>query len=512
MKKILLFYFLFLAFFSFAIDSMNFHASMNGWSDNVMSYTDTGGARYFKVTVQATVTENDSAFLLHEDSAWDHKWNNVYDKTVDAVFNIIHSGNGGNDATIDGIVSSKFYSVVWKDNGYNNTDIIIMETSEQPETITDVSLSNTLGRCALTGTPIYVKVTLSGNKCAEEKVIIRYTTNRWASSTFIEASTGAGAEWLAQLPGMSTNATVEFYALMTTLSASSSDLANYPDLCSINFNNNNGENYFCYYFSELTAYLVGDHSSWTLTESNKMKPKLVGGGNSNFWGITLSSCALDGEFKLTFGQDWLVQWGNDGAAGNDYWVNNPDVRLNPPAPIVENNNNLIWKFTPSNYMHVTCYEPHQASNALNIGVMALSEIPADITNTTDDATNQRKQNNFPVNIDIFLNKSLCPQERIFVRYTSNDWASSYFSEASGSALNYSATIPGMSFVTCEYYVLTTTLTNGHPDLVNHTDLMTINYDVNNMDNYEVIFVPEPLFLSFIIFYLYLLSQIKKFRI
>ncbi|GEM_PF-3346362 len=218
-----------------------------------------------------------------------------------------------------------------KNSGYANTDAIVMETSELPETITDVTLSDSLGRCSLTNSPITVNVTLSGNRCAKEKVVIRYTTNNWTDSHYVEAATGSGPNWAGEIPGMGTNMIVKFYVLITTLSAGSSDLANYPDLCTINYDNNGGENYYCYFFSKLTGYLVGDHSTWNLSEANEMVPKLVGGGHSNYWGITVTNCSFDGEFKLAFGhgQDWLVQWGNSGDPDNDYWVNSPNIRLDP---------------------------------------------------------------------------------------------------------------------------------------------------------------------------------------
>jgi hypothetical protein len=87
---------------------------------------------------------------------------------------------------------------------------------------------------------VSVSLTLSGAKCTEEAVYVRYTTNAWTNSLYVQAS-GSGTSYSAVIPAIPGGTIVRYYALTT--SASSGDLAASPDLLSISVNNNSGANY-----------------------------------------------------------------------------------------------------------------------------------------------------------------------------------------------------------------------------------------------------------------------------
>lgn len=149
-----------------------------------------------------------------------------------------YSFNSGSDNSIT-VSDGKYYSVNYKNTGYSNTDAIFMETSAEPVTITAVTNDfPTRG----TGNDGTVTVTLSGAKSTEEKIFVRYTTDGWATSTFVEA-TGSGTTYTASIPNAAItgyNGNDEYYALTTTVSTPTHAVA---DLITLKYNNNSGSNY-----------------------------------------------------------------------------------------------------------------------------------------------------------------------------------------------------------------------------------------------------------------------------
>jgi hypothetical protein len=143
---------------------------------------------------------------------------------------------GGADAAFDGANYSQVKTyIIFVSSTVANGNFGIMTVSGNPINISAVSAgtvypqSNTI-----------VNLTLSGAKCAEEIVYIRYSTNNWTSSAFVQA-TGGGTAYTAVVPGMPGGTIVRYYALTT--SASSGNLAANPDLLAISVNNNSGANY-----------------------------------------------------------------------------------------------------------------------------------------------------------------------------------------------------------------------------------------------------------------------------
>lgn len=156
---------------------------------------------------------------------------------VNVVMNSIqdYSYNTGADNNIT-VSNGKWYTINWKDNGYSGTSAIIMETSGQPVTLTNVTSAFNA-----TSVPVNVNISLSHAKSAEELIFVRYTTDNWATSSFVTAS-GSGTSYLAVIPGSAVTGTVEnqFYVFTTTFANPTHDNA---DLVTINFINNNGNNY-----------------------------------------------------------------------------------------------------------------------------------------------------------------------------------------------------------------------------------------------------------------------------
>ncbi|OHD57385.1 MAG: hypothetical protein A2Y33_07835 [Spirochaetes bacterium GWF1_51_8] len=145
-------------------------------------------------------------------------------------------GAGGANARFDGANYSQVKSYLIFVSPTNGTgDFGIMTISASPITISAVSAGTVLPQ-----SNVSINLTLSGSKCAEEAVYVRYTTNNWTSSSFVQAS-GSGTAYSAVIPAMPGGTVVRYYALTT--SASSGDLAANPDLLCISINNNGAANY-----------------------------------------------------------------------------------------------------------------------------------------------------------------------------------------------------------------------------------------------------------------------------
>ncbi|MFZ4619199.1 MAG: T9SS type A sorting domain-containing protein [Bacteroidota bacterium] len=159
---------------------------------------------------------------------------------VNVVLNTIqtYSHNSGADNSIT-VTNGRYYSVNYKNTGYSSTDAIFMETSAEPVTISTVSNNFPSRGSGNDGT---VTITTSAEKSPEEKIFVRYTTDGWATSTFVEA-TGSGTTYTATIPDAAItgyNGNDEYYALTTTVASPTHATA---DMITMKYNNNSGANY-----------------------------------------------------------------------------------------------------------------------------------------------------------------------------------------------------------------------------------------------------------------------------
>lgn len=224
-------------------------------------------------------------------------------------------------------------------------------------------------------------------------------------------------------------------------------------------------------------YVRGDHNSWSTTDQLTLKSGL--GGGTSFYGVTFHA-VFDNQFKIA-NSDYSQQW------SSGYWITGYNQRWTIPA----NGANATWKGSPSYYIHVTSQNPTSyAGSSLALGIMTLSAYPVGISSVSQIGTfvdgiyQTSSTGNQTVNITLSSNKS--SEENVYLRYTTNNWASDGWVLATGSGTSYSADIPGqINGTTVIYYVLTTTLAStGSSDLDNFPDLMTINYSNNSGSNYS----------------------------
>lgn len=166
-----------------------------------------------------------------EDNIWQNKWANV-EVQLNTIQTYTFGGQTDNSISLN---ENKFYTMNWENIGYSDTRAIFMETSAEPVEITSVIHSPMLPEA---NQQITVSVTLSGVKSPEEKIYLNYTTNSWASSHIVNVTVN-GTNGTAVIPGHSTNTEIEYYVFSTTISNPTEDF----DLITINYNNNQGENY-----------------------------------------------------------------------------------------------------------------------------------------------------------------------------------------------------------------------------------------------------------------------------
>jgi len=237
-------------------EGLNMPGSWNGWTNpptnNLVfaSSTQVVGGTITKITTGTLrwhttikvassggdITGGTYAFLFTSGpsvSPYNNKWGNVT-VSMNTIQTYTYSSSASDNSIT--VVDGRWYTVNWKDNGYANTEAIFMETSAQPVTISSVTDNYTSP-----GTAVTVNITLNTSKSAEEKIFVRYTTDNWSTSSFVEA-TGSGTSYSATIPseGVIGTSSNQYYVFTTTVSSPTHANA---DLITINYNNNSGVNY-----------------------------------------------------------------------------------------------------------------------------------------------------------------------------------------------------------------------------------------------------------------------------
>ena len=164
---------------------------------------------------------------------------------------ITTANTSGGNTSINGDTNAYYYtfSLVDQSSGTAST-LLIQETQNTPVTLSstsgeeqDVSGTNYMDPSDSFGyTESRGVNTVSGSVSASpstgEKVYIRYSTDGFTTSSFVEA-TVTGTSWTADIPEQVRGTTVDYYVLTTTVNPTHAD----SDLQTINFDNNSGSNY-----------------------------------------------------------------------------------------------------------------------------------------------------------------------------------------------------------------------------------------------------------------------------
>jgi hypothetical protein len=128
----------------------------------------------------------------------------------------------------------------------SNIETGIMTLSSAPVSISSVSQVGTLNAGVFQTNSTAnqtVNITLSAPKSPQENIYLRYTTNAWVFTNWVLA-TGSGTNYSAVIPGQANGTNINYYVMSTTLThIIGNNLDVFPDLMTLNFNNNSGSNY-----------------------------------------------------------------------------------------------------------------------------------------------------------------------------------------------------------------------------------------------------------------------------
>ncbi|MBU0764480.1 MAG: hypothetical protein KJ607_06575, partial [Bacteroidetes bacterium] len=233
----------------------------SGWTPFVLQ--DRGAA--MGVTVQASSTATVNFIFNNSATGYDPKWcgSNAPDQL--RVVNTYLAGAAyycsscGWDADLQvAVTNTNYYTFVIGKNSTGNNDMSILETTYDPAAVDSVSCpSGPVDE----NNPVTVTVRLDGSKHPDQKVFIRYTTDNWASSYFIQVpSFDVQLTGTADIPGQSSGTQVQYYALSTN--QTSLDHAT-CDYFTLNLNHNSGINYTYDVAASTGITIVADS---TLTE------------------------------------------------------------------------------------------------------------------------------------------------------------------------------------------------------------------------------------------------------
>lgn len=195
-------------------------------------------------------------FASGVDNPWQNAWGGWENISLNTVGTFYYKHGQNNSITL---TPGNWYTVNWRDKGYENTEAIFMETSAEPVQI--ISVTNVPEMHVLENEPVSITVELDKALSPEEKIYIRYSTNDFQSSEVIEVTGFNGGVWaIAQIPGQPLNSKVEFYVLSTTVAAENWGDA---DMHTIRMNNNLGSNY--HYFYEANIQPLNKTTETSLT-------------------------------------------------------------------------------------------------------------------------------------------------------------------------------------------------------------------------------------------------------
>jgi hypothetical protein len=278
MKRYLLLTF-FLAFGQLTSAQYYVRGDHNGWglSNQLVHRSGLGGGTY-STLFQAGF---DQEFKIANQD-WSNQWGSGYHITVyNARWTILA---GGSNAIWKGGIMA--YTQVNTENPDNYIGQAlpcgILTLSAYPVSVNSVSqvgMDAGGGNYKVSSTQQQtVNITLSGAKSAEEYVYLRYTIDGWTNTSWVLAS-GSGTSYTAVIPGQSNGTTVNYYVLTSTLEHSNGNhLDLYPDLMTLNYNTNSGDNWeytveigFSLSIQDLNAKKHDENVllSWTsLNESN----------------------------------------------------------------------------------------------------------------------------------------------------------------------------------------------------------------------------------------------------
>lgn len=226
-----------------------------------------------------------------------------------------------------------------------------------------------------------------------------------------------------------------------------------------------------------------DNSPWFLGKVSPPGTPAAANWYTNSIQVGVDIAAGTYQFKLRGNHDWANNWGLNAAGSATIdgvttlsWVGSTNVAITLQSGF---------------YYSFRVLEPTPTASA-PIAVMRTTNKPVGVTFAGASPANPTSSEMVTVSITLSAAKS--SQEHIYTRWTTNNWTTSAFTEATGSGVDYTATLPPFpNGTTVNYYIMSSTAIPGGTLSHSTADLLTLALDTNGGANYTfgVNVIPWP---------------------
>ncbi len=167
---------------------------------------------------------------------WQNQWGDVK-VLLDSIQQYTYGTSGNNEPSPNTISleNGKWYVANWDNAGYANAEAVFMTLSKKPVDILSVKQKPLLPSDT---DSVFVSIHTSVAPASEEKIYLHYSTDNWKTSEMIPFTFSDNTGY-AIIPPLGNQTQVSYYVFSTVFSLPISR----PDLVTIRFDNNNGDNY-----------------------------------------------------------------------------------------------------------------------------------------------------------------------------------------------------------------------------------------------------------------------------
>src|ERR1017187_9566843 len=209
---------------------------------------------------------------------------------------------------------------------------------------------------------------------------------------------------------------------------------------------------------------------------NKVPPPATPVGADWFTNVMFVA-ALGGDVT---GGTYALKLAADGSFGSNWGGSTVTIDGTTTFSWFSGNNGTITVQNGFYYSFRTLNPP--SGNNATLSVMKTSTRPVILTRSGQSPVTPSSSLSVAVNIGLSAAKST--EENIYVRWTTNNFAVSAITEATGSGTSYSVTIPTLPTASIvKYYVFSSTATTGGALNAGTADALTLNLDGNNGSNF-----------------------------